>query len=436
MLTARTGVPAQPGGAQAQDIEVLVLREKGARPAAISISSSARVARLAKFARDELDLKVPSDYVELKKLDGTVLVSDRALAAEGVEDGTHIIATVMAPPQPATTGTAAALSQTVSAAAVSTRLPSLSAHEVELFLYKPEFEEFRRKLIDNNLKERDVPTITRRLRTVVETSTRHRMTMESGIVLDGPIRVASSQASTSLLFAIQGTAVKCAKVGPVAAIQHEHQVYSEIHSIVTAPTLCLPTDAFRIPGGDRMALIIPLYNLTVADATFSMAIGHSVARSVLAINVALCGLASMFALNSAGYAHGDIKPGNMMLDSSGLVTLIDLGTAQRLGDYFTESSNFALGELSLSSVDYDLVCLGSTLAFIEHALHPNDLRTRDAMLAKLSDCTSSAVTRLAQQCLGPASSRPSLRQMADELESASRHLNCIVSLRAMWPTMR
>jgi serine/threonine protein kinase len=138
----------------------------------------------------------------------------------------------------------------------------------------------------------------------------------------------------------------------------------------------------------------------VADATFSMAIGHSVARSVLAINVALCGLASIFALNSAGYAHGDIKPGNMMLDSSGLVTLIDLGTAQRLGDYFTESSNFALGELSQSSVDYDLVCLGSTLAFIEHALHPNDLRTRDAMLAKLSDCTSSAVTRLAQQCLG------------------------------------
>jgi hypothetical protein len=42
--------------------------------------------------------------VTLTKLDDTVLASDRTLAAEGVTDGTHIIATVLAPPPSATTG--------------------------------------------------------------------------------------------------------------------------------------------------------------------------------------------------------------------------------------------------------------------------------------------------------------------------------------------
>jgi serine/threonine protein kinase len=228
----------------------------------------------------------------------------------------------------------------------------------------------------------------------------------------------------------------CAKVGSSAAIQHEYNVYTAIHNTMKAPTLSTPTDAIHLPGGDRMALILPLYSLTVADATLSMAAGHSAARTTLATNVALCGLASIFALTSGGYAHGDIKPSNLMLDGSGLVSLIDLRTAQRFEEFFTESSNFSLGELSQSSTDYDLVCLGSTLAFIEHALTPKKFPTRDEMLAKLSAGPSSAVTRLAQQCLGPASSRPSLRQMADDLASASRDLTDIVSLRVVWPTMR
>jgi hypothetical protein len=110
MSTASTGVPAQLGGAQAQDIEVLVLRENGERPVAISISSSARVARLAKFAHDELRFDVPTDYVALKLADGDhVLDPFATLAGAGVVDGTRVIATVVAPPQPATTAAAGEL---------------------------------------------------------------------------------------------------------------------------------------------------------------------------------------------------------------------------------------------------------------------------------------------------------------------------------------
>ncbi len=38
------------------------------------------------------------------------------------------------------------------------------------------------------------------------------------------------------------------------------------------------------------------------------------------------------ALHTAGYLHGDVKPGNLVLSPEGHVTLIDLGCARRLDD--------------------------------------------------------------------------------------------------------
>ena len=56
----------------------------------------------------------------------------------------------------------------------------------------------------------------------------------------------------------------------------------------------------------------------------------------------------------------------MMLASSGACSLIDFGTARKFGDSFSESSDFSLNELRVASVDYDLVCLGATLASVQH----------------------------------------------------------------------
>jgi hypothetical protein len=109
MSTASTGVPAQSGGAQAPSLRVLVLRDRGARPVVVNLSPSDFVAQLAKAARDGLELKVPADYVVLKlAVDDHELDSNVTLAAAGVVDGTRVIATAVAPPQPATTAAAGA----------------------------------------------------------------------------------------------------------------------------------------------------------------------------------------------------------------------------------------------------------------------------------------------------------------------------------------
>jgi hypothetical protein len=342
---------------------------------------------------------------------------------------------------PLTEAPAAAPTFGLDAATVSARLGGLSAHEVDLFLFKSQFDEYRQKLARGALSQRDILAIQLRMRNMVETSTRHRFALDEGIVLDGPIRVATAQAATSLLFAIVGSSAQCAKVGPAGAIEREHAVYSAVHAGVAVPTVPKPSHAFRIPNNSStMALVMPLYGLTVADAAQGMPPGRSASRSLLATNVALCCLASVEAFSRAGYAHGDIKPPNLMLDHSGVVSLIDLGTARPLGETFSESSKYSLAEPTVASVDYDLVCVGSTLAYIELTVTPEDYPTRDGLYAYLAGIRDpSPVTRLALQCLSRehVGSRD-LLGLARALVGATvtRDLPGMLTVEAVWPTVR
>lgn len=327
------------------------------------------------------------------------------------------------------------------ASAVATRLPDLTPHEVELFLVKAQFDDFRRMLQRGSLRECDVAAIKLRMRNIVETSTRHRFAWDEGIVLDGPIRVASSQASTSLLFSIFGSSVSCAKVGPADLIARESSVYAAIHAGMAVPTVPQPSSTFHIPNNHgTMALVMPLYGLTVTDAALAMAPGQSKSRSALATNVGLCCLASIEAFSRAGYAHGDIKPSNLMLGHTGVVSLVDLGTAQPVGALFSESSSYSLGEPAESSVDYDLVCLGSTLAFVAHSITPAQRPSRSELHAHLASIGEpSPATRLALQCLDRSDlSRRSgaLLELARALISATRDLPGVLALETVWPAAR
>jgi serine/threonine protein kinase len=69
-------------------------------------------------------------------------------------------------------------------------------------------------------------------------------------------------------------------------------------------------------------------------------------------------------LHSAGYAHCDVKSDNIMYETGGGATLIDLGAATRLGEATREGAPeaMALGlDVSHASMGVDLSCLAFTL---------------------------------------------------------------------------
>jgi hypothetical protein len=163
-----------------------------------------------------------------------------------------------------------------------------------------------------------------------------------------------------------------------AALRHEWEVSQAVHRGGAQP---VPSVARALACEDMAterglaALLLPLYPLTVAAAEAALPPGRSSARDDLALAVALSGLAAVAAFAAAGWAHGDIKPANMMLaaaadadaDAADCV-LIDFGTARRHGEGFPEGSSFALTEERTASVGFDLVCLGATLAAVQHEL--------------------------------------------------------------------
>jgi len=134
---------------------------------------------------------------------------------------------------------------------------------------------------------------------------------------------------------------------------------------------------------DRAALLLPLFPRSLADASGALPAGPGRARDALAASAAVCGLAAIAAFARAGWAHGDIKPANMMLSggASGACVLIDLGTARAVGAAFSEGSLFALSEPRLASAGYDLVCLGATLAMLQLELFVEEgVTTRASLL--------------------------------------------------------
>jgi len=86
----------------------------------------------------------------------------------------------------------------------------------------------------------------------------------------------------------------------------------------------------------------------------------------------VCALAAIAAFSRAGWAHGDIKPGNVMLCAGGgegaPCVLIDFGAAQPVGCPLVEFSHFGMEFPPTAGLAYDLACLASTLAVLQYDL--------------------------------------------------------------------
>jgi len=88
---------------------------------------------------------------------------------------------------------------------------------------------------------------------------------------------------------------------------------------------------------------------------------------------------------------------------AGACVLVDLGTARAAGEAFTESSAFSLDEPRVASAGYDLVCLGATLAALQHGLFAEGGATTRASLLGSVRAAAAAAAAAAAGARPPAS---------------------------------
>jgi hypothetical protein len=319
------------------------------------------------------------------------------------------------------------------------------------FTTEPAFQSQRKLLKSGLFKKRDLPRLLMGLKNFVSTTTRHLLVGETGLVLDGPVPGSSTgQGSTSVRFALVGSAVHVAKVGHPRLVDSEFAASEAVAAAGNFPTVMRILRKVPLPqaegGALRAALVMPVYAMSLSDATLSLPPGLSRARNVLALNVAVCGAAAVAAFAAAGFAHGDIKPGNFMLDGSGLVVAIDFGTALRVGLSFVEGSSFGLDALGVAGVAYDLTCLGSMLWSVQHANPLPPHCTRASLLEAIASARGAPGCRppacaVAEYCLSHAEveSLSILRELLVELlagdagAGAWREQPDVVDLDRVWP---
>ena len=290
---------------------------------------------------------------------------------------------------------------------------------------------------------------------VVTPTTARRFSSASTFVLDGPIPDARGQPGVEFLYAFCGSRVFCAKVGLRAPLEHELRVSAAVHAASIAPTVvcaaALETVTRRAATEPYAALMMPLYSMTVGAASLAMDTGAGAARDAFALNVALCALAAIKAFDLAGFAHGDIKPSNLLIagDSTGVLVLCDLGTARMRGEPFAESSAFSLNLVRTASLRYDVVSLGATLTSLLSASINvglcGDVAALREVIAGLPD-RSSPLWRFVDACLsfaedGAAAELELLRSLlagiADEMRPAlGPHAATIIREQDVWPRPR
>jgi hypothetical protein len=249
------------------------------------------------------------------------------------------------------------------------RLPPLSESDYDRFVSHSSFTPYIAKLARGKvLNDYEVERAVHMLVRVVTPTTARRFSSTTTYVLDGPVPGARGQASVELLFAFEGSRVLCAKVGSYTLLNHELAVSRAVHAVSVAPTVMQAValvPVFRRREKDPFAaLLMPLFPMTVGVASLAMDTGVPASREAFLLNVSLCTISAVKAFSAAGYAHGDIKPSNLLVssDGSGKIVLGDFGTARKFGEPFIESSDFSLNLERVASLHYDVVSVGATLA--------------------------------------------------------------------------
>ena len=335
-------------------------------------------------------------------------------------------------------------------------LPPLTTADYERFGADSRFNDYTDKLSRGQaLKAAEIQRAVYMLVRVIAPTTARRFSSASTFVLYGNIPDARGQTHVEILYAFSGSRVFCAKVGRKAALEHEMRVSAAVHAASFAPTVvrmaALETVTRRYEVEPCAALMMPLYSMHVASASIALDAGVASARAAFTLNVALCALSAIKAFALAGFAHGDIKPNNLLIggDSTGVIVLCDLGTARACGESFTESSAFSLNLERTASLRYDVVSLGATLASLLSASLNIGCCGDVAALREAIDGLaerSSQLWRFVEACLsfaedGSAAELELLRSLLGDIAFEMRsvlglHAASILREQDVWPRPR
>ncbi|WP_409485504.1 protein kinase domain-containing protein [Arsenicicoccus dermatophilus] len=180
----------------------------------------------------------------------------------------------------------------------------------------------------------------------------------------------------------------------------------------------VPLHDALVLADDRLVLVLGLAEGgSLADLVRTR--GHLVAQEATTILAAVA--RTMLGLHRQGIAHGDLSPGNVLLDAQGHALVADLGTAAVIGDLLEDpwgTAGFVAPELDLQEEVTAAADVWSLGALGWHMLtgEPRRTATDLAELAARVPDAPTALIDLITRCLAPRpGDRPLMRDVCEEL---------------------
>jgi serine/threonine protein kinase len=304
----------------------------------------------------------------------------------------------------------------------------LTASEKSCVLFN--FSAQARYIGENEVEDDVVHWLFMKIQRLVKTKT--RATIVSKYSFDEPVPMSHGQGDTTLQYVLCGSELFCAKIGKPHQIQLEFDIGKRIHEGQSCPTVMPVVDIIAIDEL-RTAMLTPYYPLSLSSFTKS--------QPSTVVNMALCALCTVKAFSAKNTCHADIKPGNMMMQSSGrIIVSIDFGSAVAYGESITSRTPlFGLDcPCDEGSLRYDLTCLATSIVVMSTGDYdltefPSVSTMRDWL--QRPENSVKLEYQIASVCLDETKSIDEIWHTCSGLALPENHAEWIVDRQEIWPSL-
>jgi serine/threonine protein kinase len=261
--------------------------------------------------------------------------------------------------------------------------------------------------------------------------TKTKTTIVSKYSFDGPVPMSNGQGNTTLQNVFRGSELFCAKTGKPRQIQLEFDIGTRIHENQSCPTVMPVLDIIAIDE-ERTSVLTPYYPLPLSSLMQP--------QPSTVVNMALCALCTVKAFSAKNICHADIKPANMMMQSSGrIIVSIDFGSSVAYGEPITSRTPlFGLDCPFEGSLRYDLTCLATSIVFMRTG---NYNLTEFSSVSTLMDWLQRPENsvkleyQIASVCLDKMKSIDEIWHTCSGLTLPENHAEWIVDRQEIWPSL-